>query len=167
MLSEEAGIIRLNCMRFMSADKKHQHAHSPTIEQVLAELKKAQLKLTSPRKAILQVLVNEHGPFTAEEVFKKISRRVCDQATVYRTLASLEEVGILRRCEFGDGSARWEISDASGGHHHHLICKKCKRVEIVDDCEIEGIDRVAQRRGFSNISHVLEFFGLCPDCKNS
>lgn len=149
----------------MASEKKHQHAHSPTLEQVLGELKKAQLKLTTPRKAILQALVNEHGPFTAEEVLKKISRRVCDQATVYRTLASLEEVGIITRCEFGDGSARYEIAGETGHHHHHLICKKCKRVEIVDDCEVEGLDKVAQKRGFSDVSHVLEFFGLCPDCK--
>jgi Fur family ferric uptake transcriptional regulator len=152
-------------MSIFAADKKHHHSHSPSMEQVLEELKKAQLKLTNPRRAILQVLVAEHGPFTAEEVLKRVSRRVCDQATVYRTLASLEEVGIIRRCEFGDGSARYEIAGQGGHHHHHLICRKCKKVEIVDDCEIEDLDNIAQKRGFSNVSHALEFFGLCPTCK--
>jgi Fur family ferric uptake transcriptional regulator len=149
----------------MATDKKHSHEHHRSLDQVLAELKKANLKLTTPRKAILELLVNEHGPFSAEEVQKKISRRACDLATVYRTVASLEEVGILNRCEFGDGTARFELADSSGHHHHHLICRQCKRVEVVDDCELEGLDRLAQKRGFTNVSHILEFFGTCPDCK--
>ncbi|MGZ6404293.1 MAG: Fur family transcriptional regulator, partial [Bdellovibrionota bacterium] len=111
-------------MHFMATDKKHNHHHPKSLEQVLGDLKKSQLKLTIPRKAILKVLVEEHGPFTAEEVHKRISRRVCDLATVYRTLASLDEAGLLRRCEFGDGSARYELAEAENTHHHHLVCKK-------------------------------------------
>lgn len=148
----------------MAPEKKHSHSHSRSLEQVLGDLKKAQLKLTGPRKAILELLVREHGPFSAEDVQKKISRRTCDQATVYRTLASLEEVGILRRCEFGDGTARYELTDGSG-HHHHLICRSCKRVDVVDDCELEGLNSVAEKRGFAEVSHILEFFGICPDCR--
>ena len=133
-------------------------------EDISAALKKTGLKLTEPRKAILLALSERHGPFTAEEVHKLITKRVCDQATVYRTLTRLVEVGLLRRCEFGDGMARFEIAE-SGHHHHHLVCNECKRVEIIDDEEIEEIDRFARKRGFSNISHILEFFGTCPQCK--
>lgn len=163
LLFNQAALDRLRGL--MASEKKHHRHTAPTMEDALASLKKAELKLTSPRKAILQALVDEHGPFTAEEVHKKVGRRVCDQATIFRTLASLEEVGILRRCEFGDGSARYEISDRPGHHHHHLICKKCRRVEMIEDCELEGLDRLAQKRGFTEVSHILEFFGLCPDCK--
>ena len=152
-------------MGHMANDKKRQHAGHRSIDEVLVDLKKTDLKLTVPRKAILQALVDEHGPFTAEEVHKRIPRRICDLATVYRALASLEEVGILRRCEFGDGSARYELCEQGKGQHHHLICKKCKKVEIIDECELAGVDRVAQKRGFSDVSHILEFFGFCPDCK--
>jgi Fur family ferric uptake transcriptional regulator len=138
------------------------HAHD--FELILDQLKESGLKLTEPRKIILLALSENHGPFTAEEVHKLISKKVCDQATVYRSLTSLEEVGILRRCEFGDGLARFELSE-DGQHHHHIICNECKRVEIIDEDEIEEIDRFARKRGFSNISHILEFFGTCPQCK--
>lgn len=138
--------------------------HSHSFEGALDALKKHHLKLTEPRKAILQILSKQHGPFTAEEIHKLISRRVCDQATVYRTLTRLVQVGILRRCEFGDGSARFELA-APGTHHHHVICNKCKRIEIVDNHEIEKIDKFPRDLGFSNVSHILEFFGICPQCK--
>ncbi len=132
---------------------------------VLADLKKSGLKLTEPRKGILQALVENHGPFTAEEIHKIIPRRLADLATVYRCLTSLEETGILRRCDFGDGAARYELAGDGESHHHHLICTECKRIEIVDDDEIEEIDRFAQKRGYSDVSHTLEFFGTCPHCK--
>jgi len=150
-------------------DHKHQHhashgqSHSPTMDELAKNLRKRSLKLTDQRKAILQALVDNHGPFTAEEIFKIVTRRVCDVATIYRCVASLETAGILRRCEFGDGVARYELAGSS--HHHHLICTDCKRVEIIDDHEIEQIDRFARKRGFSDISHTLEFFGICPKCK--
>ena len=150
----------------MSRDEDHSKGKKPkhVFADVLAGLKKSGLKLTGPRRAILQALADNHGPFTADEVHKLITKRICDQATVYRTLTSLEEIGLLRRCEFGDGMARFELTE-DGHHHHHIICNKCKRVEIIDDHEIEEIDRFPRKRGFSNISHILEFFGTCPQCK--
>jgi len=136
-----------------------------TLESLLGDLKKSRLKLTEPRKAILFALFDNHGPFTAEEIHKLVTKRVCDLATVYRCLASLEEAHILRRVEFGDDSSRYELTEADDTHHHHLICTQCKRIEIVDDPDIEDIDRFAKKRGFSNVSHTLEFFGTCPECK--
>jgi Fur family transcriptional regulator, ferric uptake regulator len=154
---------RLNTMSRDEENKKSKK-HSHSLEEALNELKKSGLKVTQPRKAILEALARNHGPFTADEVHKLLNKIACDQATVYRTLTSLEQVGILRRCEFGDGTARFELSEP-GGHHHHIVCNTCKRVEIIEDKEIEEIDRFAKRRGFSNISHILEFFGTCPQCK--
>ena len=152
-------------MRTEHESKKHGSSHSRDLDDVLGDLKKSRLKLTEPRKAIIQALVNNHGPFTAEEIQKIITKKICDLATIYRCLTSLEEVGILRRCEFGDGAARYELAETGDSHHHHLICNDCKRIEIVDDCELDEIDRFAKRKGFSDISHTLEFFGTCPHCK--
>lgn len=135
-----------------------------SLEQAVAELKNVGLRVTAPRRAILKVLIESHGPFTVEEIHLKISKRLCDQATVYRCLTSLVDVGMARRCEFGDGSARFELAE-DGEHHHHIVCKLCKRVEIIDDDEIEKIDQFARRRGFSDVSHILEFFGTCPQCQ--
>jgi Fur family ferric uptake transcriptional regulator len=136
------------------------------LSELLEGMRRAQLRVTEPRKAILQILLGDHGPFTAEEIFQQIPKRVCDLATIYRSLNSLEEVGFVRRCEFGDGSARYEMGELKDEHHHHhVICRKCKRIEVLDDCELKEIDRFAKKLGYSGISHSLEFFGFCPKCK--
>jgi len=130
----------------------------------LEALKLSGLKQTAPRKAILVALSLNHGPFTAEEVHKLVTKAACDQATIYRALTQLAEASLLRRCDFGDGIARFEIAHG-GHHHHHIVCNQCKRVEIIEDDEIEKIDRFARKRGFANVSHILEFFGTCPQCQ--
>jgi Fur family ferric uptake transcriptional regulator len=130
------------------------------------DLKKSKLRVTEPRKAILQTLLENHGPFSAEEIHKKFIKKICDLATVYRSLSSLEAAGLVKRCEFGDGTARYEWSENNlEHHHHHVICTECKRVEVLDDCELLDIDRFASKRGFTGVHHSLEFFGVCPGCK--
>jgi len=148
-------------------DNSHHTAHQITIDELFVEMKKNNLKLTPPRKLILEALLKNHGPFSAEDIQTKFIKKTCDLATVYRTLTSLEEANIIRRCEFGDGIARYELLDPKHGHHHHhLICKECKKVEVIDACELEkSINSFAKKRGFTNISHILEFFGICPNCQ--
>jgi Fur family transcriptional regulator, ferric uptake regulator len=140
--------------------KSHLHKNS---EFILESLKKHNLKATGPRKAILKVLIGEHGPFTAEEIHHRITKKICDLATVYRCVINMEKVGLLRKCDFGDGTARYEMVE-DGHHHHHVICTSCKKVEPLADCNLENINRFAQKKGFSNVTHSLEFFGLCKDC---
>ncbi len=138
---------------------------STRLNHLLAELKQSKLRVTESRVAILEALVDHHGPFTIEEIHSQFTAKSCDLATVYRSMASLEKTGMVRRCEFGDGTARFELSERESHHHHHVICKRCRRVDVLDDCELKEIDRIAQKRGFAEISHSLEFFGVCPNCQ--
>ncbi len=139
---------------------------SAELEKVYASLKQNHLKLTTPRKLIVEVLVENHGPFSAEDLQKKYLKSECDLATVYRTLTSLEQAKVIKRCDFGDGVARYELVHDAAHHHHHLICTGCKKVEIIDQCEIDHVvDKLAKKRGFTELSHSLEFFGLCPKCQ--
>jgi Fur family transcriptional regulator, ferric uptake regulator len=132
---------------------------------LLESLRNSGLRITEPRIGVLEALLNGHGPFTTEEIYSFVhEKNGCDLATIYRSLASLETAHLIKRCEFGDGTARYELSSLEKHHHHHLICRKCKKVEVLDDCELQEIDRFARKKGFSNVTHSLEFFGLCPDC---
>lgn len=142
-----------------AAPSKKEH-----LDRLLAKVKKSKLKLTDARIAILKVLVDHHGPFTVDEIQHHVPKKTCDLATIYRTLTSLDAENIVRRCEFGDGVSRFELSEHGDAHHHHLICNKCKSIEIIDDCELEGLDRIAKKHGFTEVTHVLEFFGLCQKC---
>src|ERR1700745_3455318 len=96
-----------------------------TLNYYLQEMKEHELKVTPARKVIIESLLKNHGPFSAEEIQKKFIKKKSDLATTYRALTSLEEVKLLRRCEFGDGIARYELADhTEEHHHHHLVCKE-------------------------------------------
>ena len=148
----------------MTQGKAHLN-HSHSLDSYVESLRKANLRVTEPRLAIIQALLKKHGPFTVEEIQGNITQEACDLATIYRTLASLEKAALVKRCDFGDGSARYELKGQEDHHHHHVICKGCKKVEVLDDCELEAIDSFAQKRGFTEITHSLEFFGICPSCR--
>jgi Fe2+ or Zn2+ uptake regulation protein len=132
---------------------------------LIAGMKRSKLRVTEPRRAILELLMVEHGPFTAEEIHKRLGRKGCDQVTVYRCVTSLEKAGLIARCEFGDGAARYELVEKGNFHHHHVVCRRCKKVETLDDCDLQDINRFARGLGFSDVTHSLEFFGTCPTCK--
>ncbi len=135
------------------------------LARALATLDASDLRNTAPRRAILKFLTASHGPFSAEEVHAGIDAALCDLVTVYRCLAALEEIGLLRRCDLGDGCQRYEYN-SPGHHHHHLVCRKCRRVSSLDLCVVEPLERLAREQGYTQISHVLEIFGLCPECQS-
>jgi Fur family transcriptional regulator, ferric uptake regulator len=141
--------------------------HHLTHKNALEKLKKSSLKTTDARKAIIDVLAHEHGPFTSEEVYHRIKqgrkKEICDLVTVYRCLANFEKIGLVRRCDFGDGSCRYEL-DVEDHHHHHIICKECRKVELLDICLIDGLERLVREKGYHNVTHALEFFGVCSAC---
>jgi Fur family ferric uptake transcriptional regulator len=84
-------------------------------------------------------------------------------ATVYRTLQQLAEDGevdVLRTSESESMYRR-----CSSGHHHHLICRLCRRTVEVDNTAVEQwAHRTAAENGFVDVTHVVEIFGLCASC---
>ena len=77
--------------------------------------------------------------------------------------AALEGAGIVRRCDFGDGIYRYEYNIGEM-HHHHIVCRSCHKVEVLDFCVVDVLERMAKKRGYTRLTHTLELFGLCPDC---
>ena len=85
-----------------------------------------------------------------------------DFSTVFRALAVLEEQGVVRRVELGDGKARYE---AAGAHHEHVRCDACGAVGAVPGCVVdEALPRIQQLTGFRVTGHQILFSGLCPRC---
>jgi Fur family ferric uptake transcriptional regulator len=79
----------------------------------------------------------------------------------------LENMGIVKRFDFGDGGARFELlAEGDDGHHHHLICVRCSDVIELEECFSTALEkRIAERSGFASVTHRLEFFGVCPRCQ--
>jgi Fur family transcriptional regulator, ferric uptake regulator len=134
------------------------------LHRALDILRESGQRVTGPRRAILGLLTAEHGPFTAEEVHRRLSQGECDLVTVYRTLTALEEIELVRRCDFGDGSYRYEFNTADH-HHHHIVCRGCRSVHVLDVCVADALERIARQLGYAQVTHTLEVFGICPKCQ--
>jgi len=130
-------------------------------------LRRQARRITGPRAAILEILRRQPHPLTNREILAALPRGHCDLATIYRAMHLLEEMGMVKRFDFGDGSARFElVGENDDGHHHHLVCTRCAEVVEIEQCfpkEIE--ERIAAANGFKAVTHKLEFFGICPGCQ--
>lgn len=135
-------------------------------DRIVALLKENKLSITDPRKLILGLLLKEHGPFTADEIFQKLPSHSCDHATIYRCLKQFEEHKIVNVTYLEKEMAHFEFNDPHH-HHHHIICKVCKKIESIPDCMLEKIESALSKKGYVDIQHRLEFFGICENCQKA
>ena len=149
--------------------KEHPHDHGdPQVnhEKALSILKKAGFKNTRTRQSLIKALLKEHGPFSIEELQLRMEI-TCDLATIYRNIAIFVDLGLVSPCDFGDGLTRYEWTGAEHEHHHHIICKRCHQIEQLEYCFVKELEKLINNRGYSQVSHRLEFYGICENCRNS
>ena len=120
--------------------------------------------MTGQRRLIIKVLEDSDDHPDVETLFEranKIDSKV-SIATVYRTVKTLKNAGILEKLEFKDGRSRFE--DAVRKHHDHLIdLDTGKVIEFIDE-EIEHIQKkIAMKLGYELIGHKLELYGKKND----
>jgi Fur family ferric uptake transcriptional regulator len=131
-------------------------------------LKESGLKSTLPRRKILEVFeTSRERHLSAEDVYKLLIAEGIEigLATVYRVLTQFEQAGLLSRQHFETGKAVFELNQ--GGHHDHLLCMQCGRVEEFYDAEIEKRqNEIARQRGFQLHGHSLALYADCVkrDC---
>jgi len=128
-----------------------------------SDLKSIGLKATLPRLKILDLFESsKKRHLNAEEVYRLLIAEDIDigLATVYRVLTQFEQAGLLIRHHFDSDKAVYELN--SGGHHDHLVCIQCGRVEEFFDEEIERRQKkVAAQRGFTIHDHSLHIYADC------
>jgi len=126
-------------------------------------LKEIGLKATLPRRRILELFeTSKVRHLSAEDVYKALIAEGMDVglATVYRVLTQFEQAGLLTRQHFETGKAVFELNQ--GGHHDHLVCLQCGRVEEFYDAEIEKRQgEIARKNGFELRGHSLALYGDC------
>jgi len=127
----------------------------------------AGVRSTRQRAAIIALLDDVDGFRSAQELHDELRRRGenIGLTTVYRTLqnlASAEQVDTVR-VDTGESVYR---RCADGEHHHHLVCRSCGSAVEVSGREVEAwAAEVAAGHGFSDVSHTIELFGTCADCR--
>jgi Fur family ferric uptake transcriptional regulator len=133
-------------------------------------LKEMGLKATLPRRRILELFeTSKVRHLSAEDVYKALIAEGMDVglATVYRVLTQFEQAGLLTRQHFETGKAVFELNQ--GGHHDHLVCLQCGRVEEFFDGEIEKRQgEIAREKGFVLRGHSLALYADCTktNCPN-
>ena len=136
--------------------------------EVAGRLGRAGQRYTSKRRALVEIVAAASRPLSLQEVMS--GRRGLAQSSVYRNLVVFEEAGIVHRVVGADEFARWELAEDLAGHHHHLICASCGRVEDVPASA--GLERsvaaaaaaITRATGFRTQHHRLDLVGVCESC---
>jgi Fur family ferric uptake transcriptional regulator len=125
-----------------------------------SNLKQAGLKVTHPRKRILEILENERDRhLTADDIYRCLmeAREEIGLATVYRVLNQFETAGLVEKHNFESGQAYYELD--SGVHHDHMVCVETgKVVEFISE-EIEVAQKkIAAEHGYEIEDHSLVIY---------
>jgi len=128
-----------------------------------ARLREAGLKLTPQRFAVLDYLVRHPTHPTAEQIGAGVNRRFprVSRATIYNTLHSLCETGLVREVYLEDATARY---DANVKPHHHFVCRSCGRLEDVPAEALGALPRADLETGYRVESFQVVMRGICGAC---
>jgi Fur family ferric uptake transcriptional regulator len=134
-------------------------------ETAAAALQEAGVRITPQRLAIAEALMNGRKQMSANELFDRVRRKhpYIGRATVFRSLDMLAEAGVAQRIERQGHVSAYVWCEP--GHHHHLVCSRCGRVEELTEEMVEPlIANIAKRRRFQVNHATLDFYGVCRIC---
>jgi Fur family ferric uptake transcriptional regulator len=148
--------------------RKHQHLSSneknTQLNAIVQNLKTAGIRITKPRKVIIESLILLGRPASSEEIHLRAKRFDIDLVTVYRTLQMLDQNQVLQRFEFEDGIRRYEIKSESH-HHHYIKCTSCGDIKSFEGCDFQSsVSKILEKQGYRMLQHSLNVAGVCPAC---
>ncbi|MDI1336404.1 MAG: Fur family transcriptional regulator [Lacunisphaera sp.] len=149
----------------LAASTQPSPAVSPLVE-ARARIRQAGMRITRPRIAIIESLLRHAGPISIERIHQDLGPTMCDLVTVYRCLAAFESLDMVRRSYLHNGTCLYELTLGST-RHYHIVCKSCGNTERVDYFSVEGMEGIVKERGYIHVSHIVEFFGICPACQQA
>jgi Fur family peroxide stress response transcriptional regulator len=136
------------------------------LEELIEKLKEWDYRITPQRLAILKILAVSDGHPSAERIFDQIKEEfpTTSLATVYKTIATLKEMGEVLELGFANDSNRYDGNKPYP--HVHLICVKCR--DIIDP-KVENLEilpqQVAQQASYRLVGHRFDIYGICPRCQ--
>lgn len=124
-------------------------------------------RVTAQRTIILETIAHMGGHLSAQEVFEQASARLpgLNLATVYRTVETLHEAGLVDMLDTQSEPMRFALRDPENPHGH-LICTRCGCVMDLDaDLIRKMADTVSSQTRFQIDHHHLTLEGICQDCQ--
>ncbi|MFW5999346.1 MAG: Fur family transcriptional regulator [Halanaerobiaceae bacterium] len=138
------------------------------IENFQNRLSEQNYRLTTQRKDILRILIDNPGEhFSAEQLLEEVKAVNPDigMATIYRNLELFCQLGIVHQLDFNNSYKFYELN-IENEHHHHLVCRNCGRIIEFNDRVLEEFEsRLEKEYDFSIFDHRIKFYGLCSDCR--
>lgn len=138
--------------------------------QVEQKLKDHDVRYTKGRRAVVSALADSDGPRSAAELSDNLEGTV-PLSSLYRTLTVLEEADVVVPHFATKGLARYELAEWLTGHHHHLVCIECGRVEDIEvppryERQVHQlVEDISSEASFTPINHALEIEGRCSECE--
>jgi len=140
--------------------------------ELRATLRKAGLRSTAPRIAVLQWLSRTQSPVSHPELFEALADAGFDRATLYRNLIDLSEAGIVRRTDLGDHVWRYELRSSEDGHvgdssfgHPHFVCTGCGEVACLPGVAVRIVTTSAETpRSVRSRKVAVQLSGRCNQC---
>jgi Fur family ferric uptake transcriptional regulator len=137
------------------------------LDEIFQTLRSSGFRLTAPREAIIQTIVEADGWQKPEEILRSARSR-CPSlglVTVYRTLSLLSELGCVRRVHLEHGCHGYIRTELA--HGHHVLCRNCHQAVEFEGMEAFTtiIEKVSTQTGYLIEDHMIELLGLCPDCQ--
>jgi len=129
-------------------------------------LKSKGLLYTQPRELILKEAMSAFCHFSADELTSQMHKNGINisRATVYRTLASMKDAGILSSVDFGHGHIHYEAKKTKK-YHEHITCEKCNAIYEI---QVENLAKVINAAGakakFKHIEYAIRISGVCEKC---
>jgi Fur family transcriptional regulator, ferric uptake regulator len=141
-------------------------ATQASLNEACGRIRTSGMRVTKPRIALIESLLKLQGPVSIERIHQEVGIKACDLVTIYRCLAAFENLGLVRRSYLHNGTCLYEQT-ISAARRYHIICKQCGRTDPVDYTLAEGAEHKLLEKGYAQISHIVEFFGVCPACQQA
>jgi Fur family transcriptional regulator, ferric uptake regulator len=128
-------------------------------------LKKKHLSITDSRKKILSIFLENKDALAHGDIEKKASEKF-DRVTIYRTLQSFVEKGLIHSIPTSDNSVRYALcKDCTEGHHHddhvHFVCSNCEKTICLDDVVSPKLNLP---KGYVADNVQVVIHGVCGEC---
>ncbi len=141
-----------------------------TLEQTISiQLERHGARLTRGRRRVVDALADADGPRSVAELKRELGEEM-PLSSLYRSLAVLEEAGVVTPHLGTRGVVRYELAEWLTGHHHHLVCVDCGTVEDIslpkphEDAVQKLVEEISASSSYVPLGHALEIEGRCPRC---
>lgn len=136
-------------------------------ESIRELLKSYRLSITDSRRQVLQLFYGHNGALAHADIEKKAGNKM-DRVTIYRTLQTFEEKGIVHSIPSADNVVRYALckEQCAAGHHHdnhvHFVCNACGKTSCLDNVLVP---KVILPRGFVPAEANMVVKGICNLCR--